>query len=184
MSKQFRTARGLTQIFIGLAVATAAFGQGLGTIVGTVTDSSGGVVPAAKVKITDEATQAVRETETNSQGYYVVPSLRPSSYQVSITASGFAESTHKGIVLQADQSLTVNDTLSVAQAAQAVQVEANATQVNTTTATNSEVVDQQRVVELPLNGRNAASLLTIVAGAIPSPVKTSIKATPRRFRRW
>jgi hypothetical protein len=181
MLKRVRTLRILAPILIGLAAAGGAYSQGFGTIVGTISDSSGAVVPAAKVKITDQATQAIRETETNAQGYFVVPALRPSSYQVTVNATGFAESTHKDVVLKADQSLTVNDTLSVQQASQSVQVEANALQVNTTNATNSAVVDQQRVVELPLNGRNAASLLTIVAGAIPSPVNDVDQGSTKTF---
>src|SRR3984893_596510 len=134
------------------------FAQGFGTIVGTVTDASGAVIPSAKVRVTDEATSTSRETVTNEQGYYVVPSLRPSTYTLSIEASGFSPSVRKGIVLQADQSLTVNQTISVQQSAETVEVTAEASQVNTTTATASEVVEQRRVVELPLNGRNAASL--------------------------
>lgn len=181
MSKRVRTFSVFAQLLIGLAGAGLAYGQGLGTIVGTVTDSTGAVVPSAKVKITNEATGAVRETVTNEQGYYVVPSLRPATYVVTVNATGFSESVHKGLTLQADQNLTVNDTLSLKQASQSVEVQATALQVNTTTAANSEVVDQHRVEELPLNGRNAASLLTIVAGAIPSPVNDVDQGSTKTF---
>ncbi len=181
MLNRVRTQHILLLILIGLSGATAAHGQGFGTIVGTVIDSSGAVVPGAKIKITDMATSAIRQTETNTQGYYVVPSLRPSSYEVTVNATGFAETTQKGIVLQADQSLTVNDTLSVQTTTQSIQVEASGLQANTTTATNSAVVDQRRVEELPLNGRNAASLLTIVAGAIPSPINDVDQGSTKTF---
>ena len=181
MSNPLRTPRILVRVLATIAAAALAFGQGGGTIVGTVTDATGGVVPGAKVKIVDEGTGASRETTTNLQGYYVVPSLRPSSYGITIEATGFAPEVRKGVVLQANQSLTVNETVAVQQAAQSVQVEAAATQVNTTTATNSEVVDQRRVEELPLNGRNAASLLTIVAGAIPSPANDVDQGSTKTF---
>jgi hypothetical protein len=62
-----------------VAGASGLFAQGLGTIVGTITDPSGGVIPSAKIRITDEGTSQTRETTANPQGYYVFPSLRPSS---------------------------------------------------------------------------------------------------------
>ena len=181
MPNRVRKLRACARLLIALAGASLAYGQGFGTIVGTITDPTGAVVPGAKVKITDEATAASRETATNGQGYYVAPALRPSSYQVTVNAPGFAESTHKGVVLQADQSLTVNDALSVQAPKQSIQVEAAAIQVNTTTATNSAVVDQRRVEELPLNGRNAASLLNIVAGALPSPINDVDQGSTKTF---
>ncbi|HWB83294.1 MAG TPA: carboxypeptidase regulatory-like domain-containing protein [Bryobacteraceae bacterium] len=169
------------KVLFGLIVSGMVYGQGFGTIVGTITDASGAVVPAAQVKITDEATSAVRETTANDQGYYVVPALRPSTYTVTANAPGFEPSVHKGIVLLADQSLTVNAAVAVKASTQTVEVSAAAAQVNTTNATNSEVVDQRRVTDLPLNGRNAASLLTIVAGAIPSPANDVDQGNTKTF---
>jgi hypothetical protein len=66
------------------------FAQGLGSVVGTVTDPSGGVVPSATVKIVDEGTSLTREARTDTQGLFVVPSLPPSTYSVSTTVLGFA----------------------------------------------------------------------------------------------
>src|SRR5215469_12110482 len=117
------------RVFLFMSVSVLAWGQGLGTIVGTVTDPSGGVVPNTKVRIVDQATGATRETITNEQGYFVVPSLRPSSYEITFTASGFSPMSRKGITLLADQSLTVNETVAVQQAAESVQVEATSVQV-------------------------------------------------------
>src|SRR5690242_16042227 len=157
--------RSLAFAFCLLFVAGGAvYGQGLGSIVGTVTDPSGGLVPSATVKITDEGTSLTRDTTTNAQGYYVVPSLRPSNYSVTVEAAGFAPVTRKSVELQADQTVTVNLAVSVQQANQTVTVEAPVQQVDTSTATLSEVVDRRRVIELPLNGRNAASLALITAG--------------------
>jgi hypothetical protein len=149
--------------------------------VGTVTDPSGAMIPGAKVKVVDEATGETRETTANVQGYYVVPSLRPSSYEITIDATGFAPSVRKGIVLQANQSLTFNEQVALQQSTQSIQVESAGIQVNTSTATNSEVVEKRRVEELPLNGRNAASLLTIVAGAIPSPANDVDQGSTKTF---
>ncbi len=162
-------ARIILRLVLALSACGAVYGQGFGTIVGTVTDPSGAIIPGAKINVSDEATSASRETKTNDQGYYVVPSLRPSNYTVTVEAAGFAPSIRKGILLQADETATVNQTVSVQQSTQAVEISAQAAQVNTSTATVSDVVDQRRVVDLPLNGRNAASLLLVVAGATPAP---------------
>ncbi len=151
------------------ATGVALYAQGLGSIVGTVADTTGGILPAAKVKITDEGTSQTREVLTNSQGYYVFPSLRPASYTLAVEAQGFAVYTRKAILLQADQNASVNVTMSLQQSSQTIIVEAPPPQVDTTTATLSEVVDQRRIVELPLNGRNAASLALISPGTVLAP---------------
>src|SRR3954471_8592320 len=161
--------------------ATLGFSQGFGTIVGTVSDQSGAVVAGAKVSITDPSTGQSREETTNDQGYFVVPSLKPSAYDLSVNAAGFGPYTQKGITLQADQTATVNTTLSVGRSAETVLVTAEPPQVNTTTATMSEVVEQRRVVDLPLNGRNAASLLLVVAGANQAPASDVDQGNTKTF---
>ena len=156
----------LLPILLGSNVLRA---QGLGTIVGTVTDPSGAVVPNAKVALVEEGTSASRAVTSDAQGYYVFPSLRPSTYSLTVDAAGFATLSRPGIKLQADQSITVNAIMTLAQAGQAVTVEGEAMAVNTTTSTLSEVVDTRRIVDLPLDGRNAASLALITAGTLLAP---------------
>lgn len=157
------------RFFFLLLFSAICFGQGFGTIVGTVTDPSGAVVSGATVQLTDPATGLTRQEKTNDQGYYVLPSLKPAAYNLAFSSSGFSSVIQKGITLLADQTATVNVSLKLGQAAETVQVTGETPQVNTSTATMSEVVEQRKVVELPLNGRNAASLLLIVAGATPAP---------------
>jgi len=159
----------------------AVYAQGLGTIVGTVTDPSGATVPSATVKIIEESTSQTREAATNSGGYYVFPSLRPATYTVSVNAPGFAPAVHKGIVLQADESATVNVTLSLQQANQTVTIEAAPPQVNTTTSTLSEVVTTRDIVDLPLNGRNAATLALITAGTVLAPASGVDQGNSKTF---
>ncbi len=173
--------RSCLPLFALLALSSSLPGQGFGTIVGTVSDQSGAVVAGAKVTITDPSTGQSREETTNEQGYYVVPSLKPSSYDVSVAASGFGISTQKGVTLLADQSATVNATLALGKAAETVLVTAEPPQVNTTTATMSEVVEQRRLVDMPLNGRNAASLLLVVAGATPAPANDVDQGNTKTF---
>lgn len=156
---------------IALFAAACGFlnAQGLGTITGTVIDPSGGAIPLANVKLTDVATAVSRDAVTGPQGYFVFKALRPSTYSLSVEAGGFAKFMRREIVLQADQTLTVNASVAVGQASESVTVEAQPPQVNTSTSTLSEVVDQRRIIDLPLNGRNAASLTLLTAGVVLAP---------------
>jgi outer membrane receptor protein involved in Fe transport len=143
--------------------------QGLSTIVGTVTDPSGGVIPNARVRIVDEGTSQARVTATDARGYYVLPSLKPSTYLLTVETPGFSVYSRKGIPLQADETVTVNVSLTLAQTGETVTVESGAPLVTTATSTLSEVVDTHRIVDLPLDGRNAASLALITAGTLLAP---------------
>ncbi len=152
-----------------MVLCSLAFSQGFGTIVGTVTDPSGALVASAKVTAVEAGTGASREAVTNAAGEFVIPGLRPTNYTLTVEASGFNKYTQSNITLTADQSETVNVALTVGQANQAVTVEATALQTDTYTSTLKEVVDSQRMVDLPLNGRNAANLATLVPGAVLAP---------------
>ena len=153
----------IMSFFIAFSVASL-HAQGYGTISGTVSDPSGAVIASATVTATQ--TQTGRETTITSRGdgVYIFPTLPPSGYSIMVSASGFENYSQTGIILQANQALTVNITLRIGSATQTVSVSGDAPQVDTTTGTLSQVIDEARVVELPLNGRNAASLITLVAG--------------------
>jgi hypothetical protein len=146
--------------------ASSLYGQGYGSISGTVTDPSGASIAAATVKAVQ--TQTGRETvaTTGKDGDFLFTTLLPSTYSLTVTAKGFQTTNQTDIVLQADQKLTANVRLKVGSASETVTVTAELPQVDTTTGTLSQVIDQQRVVDLPLNGRNAASLITLVAGVV------------------
>src|SRR5262249_27293477 len=100
-------------------------------------------------------------------GRYVIPSLRPSTYSLHVDAAGagFKALTRPGVVLLADQTVVVDLQLTVGPTAETVTVEAHPPQVDTSTPTINEVVDHARMIELPLNGRSAAELIKLVAGA-------------------
>lgn len=152
-----------------VVLSSAAFAQGLGEFNGTVTDPSGGAIAAAKVTVTEAGTGFTRSTVTSSEGFYAFPSLRPAVYNLSVEASGFRTFTDNGISLGADQKSTVNVKLDIGSTSETVSVSADAAQVDTSTATMKQVVDEQRIVELPLNGRNAATLTLLVPGAVTAP---------------
>jgi len=151
-----------------LFLPVCSLAQGLGSIVGTVTDPSGGVVASAKITAKEHGTGFVREAMTDEHGYYVIPSLRPTAYSVSVEARGFSIAKQEATLL-ADQTLTVNVQLKLGVSTESVTVNTADLQVDTTTATIAQVVEQQRLVELPLNGRNAAQLALLTSGTDNSP---------------
>ncbi len=152
-----------------LALPLLAGAQGQGSITGTVTDPSGAVVISAQVKVADPATGFARTTTTDSEGHYAISSLRPADYNVTVTAPSFRTFTENEVTLLADQVLTLNPKLALGNASEVVEVHANALQVDTSTSTIRQVIEQERISELPLNGRNAATLTLLVPGAVNSP---------------
>jgi hypothetical protein len=157
-------------VFFALLVTPLfAHAQGLGSIVGRVLDPNGSAVASARVTATQEGTGFSRSAVTDADGLYVVPSLEPATYNVTVEATGFSALKQSGIVLLADQSLTVNLSLKLGTATEMVTVLGDALQVDTSTATLKQVIEQERISELPLNGRNAAQLTLLVPGAVNSP---------------
>jgi hypothetical protein len=152
-----------------LLIAPTAAAQGYGRITGIVTDPAGAAVQGAKVTVTQVATGETTITTTGSEGAYIFPSLRPAEYNLSATSAGFGTFLQNGVTLQADAAVTVNISLKVGKASDIITVEGNVTNVDTSSATLSQVVDERRINDLPLNGRNAASLTTLVAGVVIAP---------------
>jgi hypothetical protein len=142
--------------------------QGLGSIVGTVVDPSGAAVASAQITCTQADTGITREAASNSDGYYVIPSLAPSKYVVTVRMSGFSDERAE-VTLLADQTLTINLKLRLGGRTETVTVTGAESQVDTATSALKQVIEQQRLVELPLNGRNAAQLTLLVPGALNSP---------------
>jgi hypothetical protein len=156
-------------------------GQGFGKIVGAVTDPQGLGVPGAKVTVIEAATGLQTRTTTSQEGLYTVPALRPTGYSFTVTADGFRTFTQSGIILRADEAVTVNAALQLGSAADKITITADATQVDTATSTLSQVVDTRRVADLPLNGRNAAQLTVLVGGAIAAPNDSSDQGQTKTF---
>ena len=156
-------------IVLAMGLAPSAGAQGLGRISGLVTDPSGAAVVGAQMTATQAGTGFTSVAVTNGSGAYVFPSLPPSTYNVVAASPGFKTFVRNGITLEADQSLTINASLDVGAASESVTVSAGTPQVDTTTGTLSQVIGEQQVNELPLNGRNAAALTTLVAGVVQAP---------------
>ena len=143
-----------------------AFPQGGGNaaITGTVTDPSSAVIAGAQVTVTNKNTGIKRVVTTNDSGHFNVASLPPAAYNVAVEAKGFKVSV-QDIILLADQLRSMDVHLELGQTNQQITVEASSVQVNTVTPVLDQVIEQSRVINLPLNGRNAADLTLLVPGA-------------------
>ena len=152
-------------LFVSLAPKDVQ-AQGYGSIQGNVADATGAAVTGATVTVKQTDTGRLTTINSGQTGGFLFPSLPPSNYSLSVTSKGFQTYQQTGIVLQADQSVTVNAKLTIGAETETVEVTTTVPQVDTTSGTLSQVIDQQRVVDLPLNGRNAAALITLVAGVV------------------
>jgi hypothetical protein len=148
-----------------LFIAGNIYGQ-TASITGRVTDTSGAVVPGTSITVTNAATGAERKVEANADGYYAVPSLLPGDYRLSVTQTGFKAVTRSGVVLEVDQRAELNFTLEVGGISERIEVQAAATQLNTVEGSQGQVIENKRIVELPLNGRNYDDLALLSAGTV------------------
>ncbi len=153
---------GLGSFCYGQAVAVAE-------IAGQVTDSSGGVIPGAEIKATQTETQFSRSTVTDAQGSYSLPGLPVGPYKLDVRAGGFKLYERTGIVLQVGNNVQINVTLEVGAISETVEVAAGATMVETKSNAVSQVIDQERIVDLPLNGRQATQLVLLSGAAVTAP---------------
>ena len=138
-----------------------AFAQTSGSIIGEVKDQSGAVTPNAEVVVTNSETNVMRSTATNAAGIYSFPDLTPGIYQVKVTAAGFSTVLKTNIELQVQQTARVDFSLSLGQSTQTIEVSASSALLSTENATVGTVIEEKRISELPLNGRNFFSLVAL-----------------------
>src|SRR5258708_31027463 len=138
-----------------------------GLITGAIIDSTGAVIPDAQVVLTNQATAVQRKAVTDSGGHYSVPELQPGVYDVSVSKEGFATEKLSNLHLEVNQSEALNFKMSVSSTSQTIEVNADVTSINTTSATQAEVVGHTAIVELPLNGRQFNQLTLLTPGAVP-----------------
>jgi hypothetical protein len=141
----------------------------LGTLVGTVTDPSNAVVVGAKVTITEVGTGEVYSLVTSSAGDFVRPALKPSTYNVSVSAPGFKTAEQKDILVQAGERTGVNLTLAIGDAGQTIEVAATAPLLQTESTQVGAAIDSKSLTDLPLGGqRNFAYLARLSPGVLPA----------------
>lgn len=135
-----------------------------GVITGRITDPSGSSVPGAKVTAVNTGTNARFPASSSQEGIYTLPVLPVGVYSLTVEATGFQVFVARGIRLQVNETARVDAKLAVGAASETVTVTAEAISVDTTSSTLKAVVDQKRIAELPLNGRNATQLMRLVVG--------------------
>ncbi len=144
-----------------LVVCLPATAQTFGEITGTVTDSTGAVIGGAGVTVTNTATGVARRVQTNAVGNYNVPFLNPGTYDITAESQGFKTATAAGRVIQVGDVARVNFAMEVGAVTETIEVTGGAPLLQTESTALGTVIEQQRIVELPLNGRNFLQLVRL-----------------------
>jgi Carboxypeptidase regulatory-like domain/TonB dependent receptor len=165
-------------ILVLLIASTDAWAQATAQIAGTVKDQTGAVLPGVEVTVTQIDTGTTRNAVTNETGSYVLSNLPIGPYRLEAALPGFRTYAQTGIVLQVNSSPVVNPVLEVGQVSEQVEVQANATLVETRSAGVGQVVENARILELPLNGRQVVELLALSGAATPAPTVTGSNRDP------
>ncbi len=170
----------LTLLTVEILTAISLFGQATtAKVVGTVTDPSGALVAGAKVEIRSVQTNLTRSTNTDQQGNYEFNFLPVGAYTLAVEAGGFQTANVTSFQLSVDQTARVDVKLTLGATAESIKVEAGAILMQTENATVGTVIDSQKVVELPLNGRSFVQLALLTPGVNPG---TPGSITVRRLR--
>src|SRR5882672_8069862 len=184
--------RALNFLFTALLVSVFSCAAGwaqtsTAQINGTVRDQSGAVLPGADVTATQVATGAKRSAVTNETGSYTLTNLPIGPYTLEVALPGFRTYVQSGIVLQVSDNPVINAILQVGQVSETVEVQANATLVETRSTGVGQVIDNQRVLELPLNGRQATELIFLAGMATPTTgagLVSNVQTIPQSPSRW
>ena len=167
-TRLFRTC-GVRLLVVGLLaflLLPALNAQTTGTISGFVTDPSGAAIPQAKVTATLVEQNVSRSTQSNEEGYYIFNAMPPGSYRVEAEQSGFQRLVRSEVQLTVNQNLRVDLAMRLGQVTETVEVSTAALLVDTRSPALSSLVDDRRVVDLPLNGRNVISLAATLPGVL------------------
>ena len=158
--------RNTLTLLIGLLAPVICLAQNSG-IQGVITDASGGVIPAANVTVENVATGVQHTAQSNETGFYSVPFLSPGTYNVTAQTEGFAPSAREGLKLDVQQTARVDFALSVGTVTEVVEVSAAAALLESEQATMGQVIENKRIVEMPLNKRNYLELARLSVGILP-----------------
>src|SRR5262249_17813700 len=139
---------------------------------------SGAVLPGVEITVTQSETAVARTTVTNETGLYVLSNLPLGPYRLKAVLPGFRTFVQTGIVLEVNSNPVINPTLQVGQAAEQIEVQANAAQVETRSVGVGQVMESARILELPLNGRQVTDLITLAGAAVSTTVNLSDLSMP------
>jgi hypothetical protein len=156
----------LIAVALAFALTGPVHGQGStnATVLGTVTDPGGAVVPNASVRVRNVATGQTQQTASDPQGRYTIADLPVGDYEAQATAQGFQTTVRRGITLTVGAQTVVDFPLTVGQSQQTVNVQAEVSQIDTVSTAVSSYVEQKQINDLPLNGRNFTDLVALVPG--------------------
>ena len=155
----------LIAIAVFLLASTHVWAQATAQIHGTIQDASGAGIPAATVKATQTDTGVSRTATTEADGGFVLPNLPLGPYKLDVEKEGFAAAVQTGVILQVGSDPAVNFALRLGTVSETVNVEANAALVETRGTAIGSVVENQRILELPLNGRNVIDLMVLTGAS-------------------
>ncbi len=168
---------------LGLA-PSLAHAQATGSVSGTAKDESGAVLPGVTIEARNTATNDVRSATTGPDGYYTIQLVKPGSYVVTASLSGFSTFSRSGVRVGVSETSSVNVSLKVGGQTETIEVTGDAPLIETSNATLGVLIDEQKVVDLPLSGRNFTQLGTLIPGVIAPPSNLggqSGDATPGGF---
>lgn len=166
----------MLRMFVAVAIlGVKAFGQ-TAAITGVITDAGGGAVEDAAVTARNTGTGITNETRTKYEGYYTFPRLDPGDYELTVRKAGFRMATRSAFKLDVGQVARVDISLTVGDIAESVTVQADAPIVASETATVQQVIGSQKIVDLPLNGRDFTQLATLAPGAVSRGLQSSEQA--------
>ena len=134
-------------------------------ITGVVTDASGATISGASVTVTNPQTGLSRAGRTNDAGVYSIPALPPGTYNVRVENTGFSSQSRTGVELQTSQVASLDFSLQVGNVTETVEVTTGAPVLDTETTSVGTVIENKRIVDLPLNGRNYLQLASLIPGA-------------------
>jgi hypothetical protein len=170
-------------LLLGLALAAPLLAQTFyGSIVGTVTDDSGAIVPEASVTLSNLGTSERRELSTDALGNYQFVNLVPGRYRLDVAKTGFRRLTRDEILVEVQNTVRFDVSLTVGDVGQVVEVKAETPLLQTESSALGQVVESRAVQQMPLNGRNVLNLVALVPGVVPqgqsmgNPTNTNISA--------
>src|SRR5678816_4614885 len=167
-------------LIVSTLMSVAGWAQSTATVSGSVKDMTGAVLPGVEVTVTQTETSIARTAVTNETGSYVLPNLPLGPYRLEAALPGFRTFVQTGIVLQVNSNPVVNPVLEVGQVNEQVEVQANAALVETRSQGVGSVMENQRILELPLNGRQVTDLIELSGAATPA---AQFGQAPRNLQR-
>lgn len=156
-------------LFAVSAPSLSAQAVAIAEVAGRVTDSSRAPVAGAKIRITEIEKDQIRNVDSDSEGRYAFPNLPVGPYRLDVRSSGFKTFTQNGIILQVGNNIEINVELQVGSVSESVEVTGSGAMVETRENAISQVIDERRIVDLPLNGRQPTQLIVLSGAAVNAP---------------